>query len=72
MQNTGFWWIDCGSSGSCSDAQIFNRGDLRARIKDGSLGLPPPEPLGEGWQDLHFLLVDDAFALLPWMVKPYS
>ena len=33
-----FLWIDCGSSGSCSDAQIFNRSDLR-EIKDGSLGL---------------------------------
>ena len=32
-----FLWIDCGSSGSCSDAQIFYRGDLRAKIEDGSL-----------------------------------
>ena len=30
-------WIDCGSSGSSSDAQIFNRGDLREKIEDGSL-----------------------------------
>ena len=32
-----------------------------------------PEPLGEREPDLHyFLLGDDAFALMPWMVKPYS
>ena len=29
------------------------------------MGLPPPEPLGEGRPDLHyFLLGDDAFALM--------
>ena len=42
-----FLWIDCGSSGSCSDAQIFNRGELRKMIEDGTLGLPAPEPFGE-------------------------
>ena len=51
--------------------QIFNRNDLR-EIEDGSLWLLVPEPLGGG-PDLHyFLLGDDAFALMPWMVKPYS
>ena len=68
-----FLWIDCGSSGSCLDAQIFNRSDLRDKIKDRSLGLPPLEPPGERGPDLHyFLLGDDSFALTPWMVKPYS
>ena len=66
-------WIDCGSSGSCSDAQIFNRSYLKKKIEDDSLGLPTPEPLGEGGPDLHyFLLGDDIFALMPWMLKPYS
>ena len=42
-------------------------------MESDSLGLPPPEPLGPGGPNLHyFLLVDDAFALLPWLVKPYS
>ena len=64
-----FLWIDCGSSGSCSDAQIFNRTALREKIRDcGSLGLSAPEPLGKRGPDLlYFLLVDDSFAL---MVKP--
>ena len=67
-----FFSIDAGSSGSSSDAQIFNRSDLREKIKDGTLGLPPSEPMGEGGPDLHyFLLGDDAFALMPLMVKPY-
>ena len=65
-----FLWIECGSSGC---GQIFNRSLLWEKIENGSLGLPPPEPLGEGGPELHyFLLGDDAFALTPWMVKPYS
>ena len=59
-----FMWIDCGSSGSCSDAQIFNRSLLMEKIEEGVLGLPAPEPLGEGGPDLHyFLLGDNTFAL---------
>ena len=63
-----------GASGSSSDAQIFNHSKLKRRIKNGTLGLPPPEPLGPGGgPNLHyFLLGDDAFALMPWLVKPYS
>ena len=64
-----FLQIDSGSSGSCSDAQIFDRSSLREKIEDGRLGLPVPEPLGERRPDLHyFLLADDSFALMPWMV----
>ena len=60
-----------GASGSSSDAQIFNHSKLRRKID--TLGLPPPEPLGPGGPNLHcFLLGDDAFALMPWLVKPYS
>ena len=33
---------------SSSDAQIFNRSKLKRRIENGTLGLPPPEPLGPG------------------------
>ena len=62
-----------GASGSSSDAQIFNRSKLKKRIVNGRLGLPPPEPLGPRGPNLHYLLLgDDAFALMPWLVKPYS
>ena len=65
-----FLWVDVRSGESTSDAQIFNRSKLREKIKDGTLGLLPPEPLGEGEPDLqYFLLGDDTFALMPWMVK---
>ena len=69
-----FLWVNAGVSGSASDAQIFNCSKLKRRIENRTLGLPPPEPLGHGGgADLHyFLLRDDAFALMPWLVKPYS
>ena len=56
-----------------TDAQIFNKSDLREKIEDCSLGLPTPEPPGwlEGAELHYFLLGDDSFALMPWMVKPY-
>ena len=68
-----FFWVDVWSSGSSSDAQIFNCSEVRDKVKDGTSGLPTPKPLGEGGPDLHcFLLADNPFALMPWMVKPYS
>ena len=68
-----FLWVNVESSGSSSDAQIFNRSKLKRRIENGTLGIPPPEPLGPGGPDMHyFLLGDDAFALMPWLMKPYS
>ena len=64
-----FLWV----IGSSSDAQIFNRSKLKRRIENGTLGLPPLEPLGPGGPNLHyFRLGDDTFALMPWLVKPYS
>ena len=68
-----FLWVDCGSSGSCSDPHIFNKSLLREKIEDGSLGLLAPEPQGEGAPDLHyFFLDDDPFSMMSWIVKPYS
>ena len=68
-----FLWVNVGASGSSSDAQIFNHSKLKRRIENGRLGLPPPKLIGPGGSDLHyFLLVDNAFALMPWLVKPYS
>ena len=48
-----------GASGSSSDAQIFNHSKLKRRIENGTLGLPPPEPLGPGGPDLHYFLLGD-------------
>ena len=67
-----FLWVNIGASGSSSDAQIFDHSKLK-RIENGTLRLPPPEPLGPGGQNLHYLLLgDDAFTIMLCLVKPYS
>ena len=35
-----FRWVDVGTAGSCSDAQIFNASQLKRRIEDGRIGFP--------------------------------
>ena len=68
-----FLWVNVGSSGSSSDAQIFYCSKLKRKIENGTLGLQPPEQLGPGGPDLHyFRLGDDAFVFMPCLVKPYS
>ena len=68
-----FRWVDVGTEGSCSDAQIFNESQLRDKIEDGSIGFPEASPIEEGGPDLpYYILADDAFALKTWLMKPYS
>ena len=68
-----FLWVNAGASGSSSDAQIFNCSKLKRRIEHGTLGYHHMNHLDLGRPDLHyFLLRDDAFALMLWLVKPYS
>ena len=51
----------------------FQPQQTEKKNRKGTLGLPPHEPLGPKGPDLHhFPLGDDAFALMPWLVKPYS
>ena len=68
-----YLWVDVGTNGSCSDAQVFNRSELKAAIEDDSIGFPPASRLpGETRMLPYYLLGDDAFALKPWLMKPYS
>ena len=50
-----FLWVDVGSGGSSSRAQISNHNKLRKKIEDGTLGLLPPELLGNEDQIVLFL-----------------
>ena len=47
-----FIWVDPGTPGSCSDAQIFNASKLKRRIEDGRIGFPDPAPITQGGQDV--------------------
>ena len=66
-----FRWVDAGTAGSCSDAQIFNACQLKRRIEDGRIGFPDPAPITQGGRDVpYFIPADDAFALKTWLMKP--
>ena len=68
-----FRWVDVGTAGSCSDAQIFNTCHLKRKIHDGSKGFPDPAPITQGGRDVpYFILADDVFALKTWLMKPYG
>ena len=68
-----FRWVNTGTVGSCSDAQIFNASQLKRRIEDGRIGLPDPAPITQGGRDFpYFILTDDAFALKTWLMKSYG
>ena len=57
-------WVDVGTAGSSSDAEIFNTCHLKRTIDDGSIGFPDPAPITQGGRDVpYFILADDAFAL---------
>jgi hypothetical protein len=45
-----FLWVDVGSNGAASDAQIFNSCDFRESIMDDSINFQPPEPIVEADQ----------------------
>ena len=68
-----FRWVDAGTAGSCSDAQIFNACQLKKKIEDGRLGFPDPAPITHGCRDVpYFILADDTFAQKTWLMKPYG
>ena len=68
-----FRWVDVGTAGCCSDAQIFNTCHLKRKIDDGSIGFSDPAPITQGGRDVpYFILADDAFALKTWLIKPYG
>jgi hypothetical protein len=67
-----FLWATVGANGAASDCGVFNRSSLLPDLCEGTLGLPPPEPLPN--DDIaipYFLIGDDAFALRTYMLKPF-
>ena len=68
-----FLWVDVGAAGSTSDAQIFKHTDLRHKIQHSSISFPESESLVIGGPKVNFFLLgDDTFPLILWLMRPYS
>ena len=66
-------WVDVGANGSASDATVFNASELKEAIENGTLGMPPDEPLPMDDRPMpYFIIGDDAFPLRTWLMKPFS
>ena len=65
-------YADIGCNGRMNDSGVWNNSDLRRRIEEGSLNIPVATPLPYGSINIpHVFAGDDAFALQPYMMKPY-
>ena len=71
-----FIWADIGGRGAASDAQLWNMSELKESVEDDALNvlnIPPPVCLPHDTEPVpYFILADDAFALKPSLMKPYS
>ena len=67
-----FVYISVGSAGRESDGGIFARSDLAAKLRDGTLELPPPKALpGSDVTLPHVIVADEAFPLTTSIMRPY-
>lgn len=65
-----FVLVDVGAYGSQSDGGVLDNSEFGRRLKDGSLGLPPPEPLDNRLFP-YFAVGDAAFPLHRNIMRPY-
>ena len=66
-----FLYAGVGSNGRVNDSDIWNKVSLLQEIQDGSVNLSDDEKLSNGEFNPYIFLVDDAFALKIFMMKPF-
>ena len=66
-------YADIGTNGRVSDGGVWSKCSLANNLASGNaLSLPPPKCLPFGTQKVPYVLAgDDAFALKPYLMKPY-
>ena len=66
-------YVDIGGNGSTSDCSIYNASTLKLDLASDDIGLPVPDCLpGDDAHLPYFLVVDDAFPLATYMMRPFS
>lgn len=71
--NYRFIYIDVGCKGRVSDGGVFNSCSLYTAIENKKLNIPPPRKLPSSNIEIPFVIIaDDAFALKPYLMKPFS
>lgn len=59
-----FTYANIGAQGRISDGGVFNNCPLLRKLAQGTLKLPPPEPLADGRKEVPYVIVgDNAFGL---------
>ena len=65
-------YADVGTNGRISDGGVWNKCAFLKAVEDDKLNIPKPACLPLGKQEVPYLLVgDEAFALKPFLLKPY-
>ena len=70
-----FTLVDIGDYGSNNDSGVFRNSEMGKSFLSESMNLPEPEPLQNSSDQSpvpYFLVGDEAFALKPWLLRPYS
>lgn len=68
-----FIYLDVGCNGRVSDGGVFNKCSFAALMENNQLNLPSPRPLPRRTVPVPYVLVaDDAFAIRPNNMKPFS
>ena len=68
-----FLFVDVGAEGGAGDSGVWQKCNLARAMYDNRAGIPIDQNLPHDDQPIPFHIVaDDAFALQPWLMKPYS
>ena len=66
-------YYDIGTNGRVNDGGVWNKCGLAKALQEGKMNLPLPCCLPSANKQVPYILVgDDAFALKPYLMKPYA
>ena len=70
--NYKFIYVDIGSYGRIADGGVFNNSSLAQALAQNALAIPPTEVIPPIGEVPYVIVADDAFALKPYLMKPFA